>query len=357
MKNLARNALASWLAVLAQLSWGQALPTSAPPPPPPHHQALAPAAEALAGRLREEMPQVRSLVVDHAGRTLIEFHRTGLSADDAHPVRSITKSITATLVGIALGQGLLPGLDLPAHALLPELAEQAGAGTQATAVTLSQLLTMTAGFRWDDGAFHRARWLMQPDQVQAAVQRPVVRPHGALFNYDTPSTHLLSAVLARHAGGSTERFAQCVLFEPLGITGYRWDSDSQGNVAGGHGLQLRTGDLVKLGRLYLQRGRWNAQQILPESFVELSTTRRVSTGNSGADSGYGYLWWVRKTPDGRHAFAALGYGGQILYVVPSLHLVVAMASEADSRSAANLPFVEKVLLPLITTQADASATR
>jgi CubicO group peptidase (beta-lactamase class C family) len=344
MNGLVRNLLALWLCIAAQLASAQA---SSPAAPAPAHGADAAAAEALAAQLRDQLPQVRSLMVDRAGRTLVEFHRSGLAADDPHYVRSITKSVTATLVGIALGQGLLPSLDLPVHALLPELVEEQGTDPQAGAVTLSQLMTMTAGFRWDDRAFHRLRWLMQPDQVRAAVHRPVVRSHGALFNYDTPSTHLLSAVLAQHTGGSTARFAQRALFDPLGIASPRWDSDTQGNVAGGHGLYLKTADLVKLGRLYLQRGRWNGQQLVPESFIDLSTTRRVSTGRSGPDAGYGYLWWVRQTPTGRHAFAALGYGGQILYVVPSLDLVVALTSDAESRSAENLPFVEKVVLPLM----------
>ena len=342
MKCLARNMLAAWLGVAIQLSWAQASPAAEPPQP-----ASPPAAERVAGRLRDDLPQVRSLIVDRAGETLVEYHRAGLTADDRHYVRSITKSVMATLVGIALGQGLLSSLDQPVHALLPEPAEEPGTDPRAGAVTLAHLLTMTAGFRWDDRRFHRWRWLMQPNQLNAAMQRPVVRPHGALFNYDTPSTHLLSAVLARHAGGSTSRFAERALFDPLDITSYRWDSDSQGNVAGGHGLHLRTADLVKLGRLYLQRGRWKGQQILPESFIDQATTRRVSSGNTSSGEGYGYLWWIRKTPNGRHAFAALGYGGQILYVVPSLDLVVALTSDPESRSAENLPFVEKVLLPLM----------
>jgi CubicO group peptidase (beta-lactamase class C family) len=342
MKSLVRIAFALWLCAAAQLSWGESSPMAAPPVTP---AATAPPDQALAQRLRQDMPQVRSLVIDRAGGTLFEYHRAGLGANDTHYVRSITKSVTATLVGIALGQGLLSSPDLPLHALLPELAEEEGTDPQAADVTLSQLMTMTAGFRWDDRTFHRARWLMQPNQVRAAMQRPVARPHGALFNYDTPSSHLLSAVLARHTGGSTERFARRALFEPLGITHYSWDADSQGNVAGGHGLHLRTADLVKLGRLYLQRGRWHGQQILPESFIDLSTTARVGTGNAGGSTGYGHLWWIRRTPDGRHAFAAHGYGGQILYVVPSLDLVVAMTSDAEPRSRENLPFIERVLLP------------
>lgn len=344
MNGLVRSLLVSCLCVAAQLSSVQASSAAAPAPA---DGVDVVAAEALAAQLRDQLPQVRSLMVDRAGRTLHEYHRPGIAPDDPHYVRSITKSVTATLVGIALGQGLLPSLDLPVHALLPELVEAPGTDPQAGAVTLSQLMTMTAGFRWDDRAFNRLRWLMQPDQMRAAVHRPVVRPHGALFNYDTPSTHLLSAVLAQHTGGSTARFAQRALFDPLGIASPRWDSDTQGNVAGGHGLHLRTADLVKLGRLYLQRGRWNGQQLVPESFIDLSTTRRVSTGRSGPDAGYGYLWWIRQTPNGRHAFAALGYGGQILYVVPSLDLVVALTSDAESRSAENLPFVEKAVLPLV----------
>jgi CubicO group peptidase (beta-lactamase class C family) len=344
MNGLVRTFLVLWLGMAAQLSSVQASPDSEPFPA---HRVDIPAAEALAAQVRENLPQVRSLMVDRAGVTLVEYHRSGVAADDPHYVRSITKSVTATLIGIALGQGLLPGLDVPVQALLPELVEGEGAASQAGAVTLSQLLTMTAGFRWDDRTFHRRRWLMQPDQLRAAVQRPVVRPHGALFNYDTPSTHLLSAVLAQHTGGSTARFAQRALFEPLGIASPRWDHDTQGNAAGGHGLHLGTADLVKLGRLYLQRGRWNGRQLVPESFIDQATTPRVSSGNSGQGAGYGYLWWIRQTPDRRHAFAALGYGGQVLYVVPSLDLVVAMTSDAESRSAQNLPFVENVVLPLV----------
>jgi CubicO group peptidase (beta-lactamase class C family) len=189
MKILVRIAFALWLCAAALLSWGESSPMAAPPVTP---AATAPPDQALAQRLVQDMPQVRSLIIDRAGGTLFEYHRAGLGANDTHYVRSITKSVTATLIGIALGQGLLSSLDLPLHALLPELAEEEGTDAQAADVTLSQLMTMTAGFRWDDRTFHRARWLMQPNQVHAAMQRPVARPHGALFNYDTPSSHLLS---------------------------------------------------------------------------------------------------------------------------------------------------------------------
>jgi CubicO group peptidase (beta-lactamase class C family) len=212
MNGLVRTFLVLWLGMAAQISSVQASPDSEPFPA---HRVDIPAAEALAAQVRENLPQVRSLMVDRAGVTLVEYHRSGVAADDPHYVRSITKSVTATLIGIALGQGLLPGLDVPVQALLPELVEGEEAASQAGAVTLSQLLTMTAGFRWDDRTFHRRRWLMQPDQLRSSTTtrlrhtcyRPCWRSTPAAPPRDSRSGPCSNPSASPAPGGTTTRRA------------------------------------------------------------------------------------------------------------------------------------------------------
>ena len=256
---------------------------------------------------------------------------------------SITKSVVSTLVGIAVAEHRLAGLDqtlataLPAYAAImrPEVA----------AITVRQLLTMTAGFpdTWDGDA----SLVSSPDWVRAILTEGIDEQPGRFFAYSDAGPHLLSAILTRATGQSVLEYARAKLFDPLGIPtepatdivavpgntemydateGFTWPVDPQGFQVGCCLLTLRPADLLKLGQLYLDQGQWNGNPVLPSAWVQEATTSHIPAANVVADGGYGYLWWVLDAA-GALAFAAVGYGGQLIEVVPARRLVVVVSSE------------------------------
>jgi CubicO group peptidase (beta-lactamase class C family) len=150
---------------------------------------------------------------------------------------------------------------------------------------------------------------------------------GETFVYNTGGSHLLSVILTEVTGQDTAEYAEEKLFEPLGIEPGRWQRSPQGETNGGFGLELRARDMAKLGYLYLNLGRWDGEQIVPEDYVRASTTWQSAGDATGGWAAYGYQWWVTATAAGYPAYFALGYGGQHIFVVPDLDLVVVAAIE------------------------------
>ena len=143
--------------------------------------------------------------------------------------------------------------------------------------------------------------------------------------------HLLSAIIQKTTGSTLEAYARTKLFEPLGITDISWDADPQGITLGNTGLALRPRDMAKFGYLYLHRGQWDGEQLVPEEWVESATTKHIETKglmNAAEDDGYGYLWWI----DSFGGYSAHGYSGQYIFVLPDLDMVVVFTAgleEAD----------------------------
>jgi CubicO group peptidase (beta-lactamase class C family) len=250
------------------------------------------------------------------GHLVFEHYYRGSNGTEEWNVASITKSVVSALVGIALRDGKILSLDQKLVDFFPrELESDADARVQA--ITLRDLLTMTAGYRPDYPA-------ATDDWVRTLVNRSLASEPGQAFAYDDGSAHLVSAILTKVTGEPTEEFAQRELFGPLGISVSRWSSDGQGHSLGSTGLFLRPRELLMLGQLYLQMGRWRGRQVVPATWIRESTTTQVSIPGGYA---YGYLWWVNTGPHG--GFAAQGYAGQMLAVYPRLGLVVAMTGAGD----------------------------
>jgi CubicO group peptidase (beta-lactamase class C family) len=159
------------------------------------------------------------------------------------------------------------------------------------------------------------------DWVNFVLDRPMAAAPGTAFNYSSGGSHLLSAIVQKATGTRTISFARKVLFEPLGISRVGWLSDPDGIALGAGGLRLTPRDMAKLGQLYLQGGLWSGEQVVPAEWVEASVSRQVSA--HGAASYYGYQWWVR----GSGIYAAHGYRGQRIFVVPHLGMVVVFTAD------------------------------
>jgi CubicO group peptidase (beta-lactamase class C family) len=293
----------------------------------------------LPARLAEQYPKIRSLVLARGGCVAFEYYKEGVNAQSLSPVRSVTKSVLSILVGIAISRGYLR-LDQKISEVLPEALNPA-VEPRVRDISIRDLLTMTSGF---DSAPFGARAAVPPSEMwQWSLYRRVQYPPGVQFHYDDEAVNLLSVVLTHAIKQNAQAFAEQNLFGPLGITNFNWLADKDGYLIGADTLALTARDMAKIGLLYLRGGRWRDRQIVSDDYVADSTAKHHEGGGPTRGAGYGYLWWVKPTRTGLDAFFASGEGSQLIYVVPKLDLVVAMAGSGVTGG--SVGFVDDVILP------------
>jgi CubicO group peptidase (beta-lactamase class C family) len=250
-----------------------------------------------------------------------------------HTVQSVTKSVTSALIGIAIGRGeIAGGVEAPALALLGDREFPDPDGRKA-AIELADLLTMRAGIAWDESSVAYtdprndcAQMEASTDWIQFVLGKPMAAAPGEVWVYSSGVSQLLSGILAAATGVTADVYAERHLFGPLGIRDYYWKKTPDGLPDTEGGLYLLPEDLARIGYLYLHDGVWEGRRVVPEGWVTASVepwVKDVAPANGAPDWGYGYQWWVRDDvpAPGSRLFAARGYGGQLLLVVPSLDLV------------------------------------
>ena len=245
-----------------------------------------------------------------------------------HTMQSVSKSVTSALIGIAIGRKEIPGVDAK---MMPYFsAFKIPPDPRRDRMTLRDVLTMTTGIRWDeetteytDPANNCAVMEGKDDWVRYVLEQPMAEDPGKVFVYNSGATMLLSELIRKTTGKDADDYAKEHLFAPLGIE-YFWKRTPKGLADTEGGLYLAPRDLAKIGYLYLKDGVWDGKRILPEGWVKASTRESTRTKEGVGDAyGYGYQWWVmpRKGPGTYDAYAAWGYGGQLLIVVPELELI------------------------------------
>jgi CubicO group peptidase (beta-lactamase class C family) len=270
-------------------------------------------------------------------------------ANTLHNIQSITKSVVALLVGIAFDRGWLKDLDAPMFSYFPEYADLRT--PEKDRITLRHLLSMTSGLDWPERAVsinnpanivRQAR--IETDPYCAVLERSVEAAPGTAWNYNGGGVWLLGLILQKVSGQPLDQFTNDALFEPLGIKDWAWERFSNGHPYASGGLQLRPRDLAKLGQLVLDDGVWHGHQIVSAGWIKQMTTRRSPAGmRFGFARGYGYLWWLgRSSIDTRDIdwVGSLGWGGQRLYAVPKLSVVVAVTAGAYGSSQGGAPSAE-----------------
>ena len=303
------------------------------------------AADVRAGRYSN----IHSVLVVRRGRLVMEEYFAGederrgqpigrvqFDAETLHDVRSVTKSVTSILMGIAIAQGKIPGgVEAPALDFFPEYADLRTPERQA--IRLRHLLTMTAGLEWDehsrpysDPRNSEREMDAAPDPVRYVLERPIVAPPGARFEYSGGNTAVLARIIERSVGKNLDAYAEEVLFRPLGIARHEWLTDQTGAPLAASGLRLRPRDMAKLGLLYLNDGRWRGRQIVPQDWVRASLSPHivVSERPTGFQR-YGYQWWLGTARRGEESVAwscAVGWGGQRILLVPSEDMVVVITA-------------------------------
>lgn len=281
--------------------------------------------EAAAARAASR-PRSRSLLVARNGRLAFERYFGGATAEGLFDVRSVTKSVMSLLTGIALREGVFPSLDA---SIATWLAAGYEVDAQDASVSLGHLTQMTAGFAWNESSGpDYNQWILSGMPVQYVLNRPHVAPAGSAFSYNSATVHLLGVCLEQAAARPLSEFARQFLFEPLGISDVVWEPMTQGSVNAGSGIDLRGRDLLKLGQLVLQRGWSGERSVVPESWIAGATQPAFPWRQDyGAQRSvtYGTLFWVSDAAPA--AAFAWGYGGQFVYVVPSLDLVAVVTTE------------------------------
>jgi CubicO group peptidase (beta-lactamase class C family) len=263
---------------------------------------------------------IHSLLVVRHGTLVTEAYFSPFAPGVKHDIASVTKGFMATLIGIAIEEGYLSGVEQPVLGLFPDR-PVANLDARKEAMTIKDLLTMRSGLECVDEPTEVTLMEMMgsPDWVQFVLDLPMAAEPGSAFVYCSSNAHLLSAIIQETTGMSALDFAREHLFGPLGISSVAWPADPQGNSYGWGSLRMTPRDMAKLGYLYLRQGQWDGRQILTSEWVEAGTSPAA-----GADSeDYGYLWWLRPT---QGFYYASGRGGQTIYVLPEQDLVVVLAA-------------------------------
>jgi len=285
--------------------------------------------------LQEKNIAIDSLLIVRNGYIVLDAYYSPYDGSFPHDMASVTKSVTSILVGIAIEQGKLQ-LDSPMVSFFPDRTI-ANLDERKQSITVRDLVSMRNGmesqcFQGDEPTLDAMR--SQPDWVQAALDRKMVSQPGTQFCYDSPGTHILSAILQKATGMTELEFARQFLFEPLGISDVIWERDPQGYTHGWGDIHLKPEDSAKLGYLWLHGGNWNGKQIVSASWV--SDSIRAQSRMVGNDYGYGYGWWISPVD-----FYAEGREGQFIRVISSINTVVVITGGGD--------FIDQVMPFLVST--------
>lgn len=335
---------------------------SAPPPMDDGWKTAAPGELGMTAAVLCEMTaavtqghwgNVHAVLIERKGALIYEAYFSGpdelwgsprgtiaFDRQEKHDLRSISKAVTSTLIGIAIQEGHIKSVDAPIYTLLPKFSQSLGGRKRS--ITLKHLLTMTSGLEWDEGSVpysdarnDERRMSASDDPIAFVLGRKLAAEPGTVFNYSGGSTQVLAAIILATTGMPVDAYAKRVLFGPLQITDFEWLGDLDGMPSAASGLRLRARDLAKIGSVFLNAGRWKDQQIVPAQWVIDATRLHLDSpayiGRTYPPfvlrGGYGYQWWYQqlKTPVGDLVFAAaLGNGNQRVLVIPQLEMAITL---------------------------------
>ena len=283
--------------------------------------------------------QISSIVIAHNGKLIFENYYNDSNSSTKHNTRSATKTITGTLIGTLIQQGKLNSVKENASKF-SKVKNIQNPDVRKNQITIEDLLTMSSVLEcndWDD--YSRGKedrmyiiedwvkfyWDLPIKGFPEWESKPKDSKYGRSFSYCTAGVVVLGDVI-NNISGSLEKYADKALFSKLGITDYHWQITPTGLPMTGGGLGLRSRDLLKIGQLYLNNGKWNNEQIISEAFVKESTKPQAAVGMF--DYEYGYLWWLSEFgKDNKHkAYFMSGTGGSKIAVFPDLDLVVVLTS-------------------------------
>jgi len=299
---------------------------------------------------------VHSILVARGGRLVAEYYGAGrdqawgrdlgmvkFGPEVLHDLRSVTKSVTGLLYGIALGRGRVPPPEALLQAQFPQYADLF-ADQERAGLTVGNALSLTMGMAWDEDFSYtdprnsEAGMESAPDRLRYVLEQKLVAAPGTKWIYSGGAVALVGALIERGTGMRLEAFAKEALFAPLGITKFEWAQGRDKVASAASGLRLRPRDLLRIGQLVLAGGQWGGRQVVPRAWIETATTPVIATGPRrvippGERLEYGRLWFIGDNAvpavPGKHKWiAGFGNGGQRLWMMPDLDLTVVSFSGA-----------------------------
>ncbi|MGD2124102.1 MAG: serine hydrolase [Gemmatimonadota bacterium] len=297
---------------------------------------------------------IKSLLIARRGTLLAEEYFYGYGPDHLFPIASCTKSVSSLLVGLAVQEGLIPGVGEPLLNFFPQ--ERAAAAEGWEDLTLEQLLTMSLALNWSPEEAESVHGT-GPEAFRQILARTVAGRPGVDWAYVNMNVNLLAGVLRQATGEQAEAFAARTLFGPLGITEWDWDPmKTEGfNLMDGS-LRLRARDMARIGVMVANGGEWQGQRIVAEDWIRNSIRPHLSADDP--DWRYGYLWWTREVPisggGSVHAVMANGWGSQFIFLFPELDLVI-VTTGGNQENGKHLAIGEvllRELLPGVSLAAD-----
>jgi CubicO group peptidase (beta-lactamase class C family) len=289
------------------------------------------------------------IVIVRNDRLVAEAYFGGYARDTQHDMRSVTKSFTASLAGIAIEQGLMTPEDtLPQH--IDRFEEFKNVDERKRSIRLANILNMQTGLNCDDSIEsspgNETHMYRQDDWIKYILSVPMQADPGTLSSYCSGAVTVLGSIIASRSGQKLEEFALTNLLNPLGMSSVRWLHSPLGVTNASSAIQLRPRDAAKFGNLFVNGGRWHGAQVVPEAWVERSGQRTTAIWGEG----YGWLWWksdfyVRGAE--RPGMYASGNGGNLILVIPGERLVVVITASNYNRSSPSMTFFRDSILSTI----------
>lgn len=272
----------------------------------------------------ESLEQLHSLIVLHKGENVFERAFRGVSTSEPVNMKSVSKTLVATLTGIALQRGHFQSLDQSIGELAPALIPST-ADPRVADISVRHWLSMQSGLQRTSGPFYN-RWVNSDDWIRHVLTRPFVDEPGGRMLYSTGNYHVLGAMLSQLADQSLLALARQWLGEPLQIQVPPWTRDPQGYYLGGNEMALSAKGLARFGEMHRLGGSIDGRAVLEPDWIEQAWTARTRSPYSG--HAYGLGWYLALVEGHRVAYAR-GYGGQVLYVIPSLEMTVVITSDPN----------------------------
>ncbi len=293
-------------------------------------------------------PNLHSVIIQQGEKRVAEWYFAGtderrgeplgqvtFNAETLHDIRSVTKSIVALLFGIARDEGLIKTLDAPILEYFPDYAGLATA--ELAKIRLHHVLSMTSGLAWDERTYpytdprnSETAMDLAVDKVRHVLTQPITAAPGETFRYSGGDVALIAELVARTAKMPLEKYAEAKLFAPLGITKYDWVKDATGKPIAASGLRLTPSDMMKIGQLMRDGGRYQGKQVISKEWVGMSLASHTpASAQKPCSVQYGYFWWLmpecaaRKHPAW---YAAMGNGGQRIFALPAAEVIIVITS-------------------------------
>lgn len=305
----------------------------------------------------KKYPDQHSLLIVRNGYLVIEEYFNGYNSEQIHMLQSVSKSFTSAVMGIAIEQDHIKGVDEKILDFFPQIENIENMDDRKASIKLRDLLTMRSGTdyheRGSDSPHYQLNRLSK-GWDRFYLNRSMVSDPGTRFLYDSGGVILMSAMLKNRTGMHVDVFAEKYLFAPLGIKEFFWYKNQEQHPHTGGGLNLKPLDMAKFGLLYLRNGKWEDKQIVPKWWVEESFKKHVTFSGymSRKAIGYGYLWWIQPPdPNGsgkQNIYSARGAYGQFIFVIPEYKMVVVATGNAKGANYQNpIEYLYSYILPAV----------